>query len=307
MADSTALLSPKDVLTKALTRHAETSRELFQSRHPHASNYLGRSGLTPGTLRDHATRLLTSGALAGTLFLASPGLSHSPPPNFAKLAQLTLAERQNQFGNTVKRLLPLAMQPLTPDQEKNIANIIYDYWGINAKAVFQGERLNRSYGFIGAEQHLPRFPGDTEDQHDAYPEKGVTPGRGAWGYFANSKEAVTQDIIEKEKWYVAVQTLYLPDWNSRLRYLRDWYKYRKVVLVNPVNGKIIICDVADSGPSDWTGKHFGGSPEVMAYLGLNVGMQKGPVVLFFLDDPDNKVPLGPVEKPMAIGRDIAER
>ena len=87
-------------------------------------------------------------------------------------------------------------------------------------------------------------------------------------------------MSKKEKYYVAVQTLYLPDWTTRLAYLRDWYKYRKVVVTNPVNGKTIIAVVDDSGPSWWTGKHFGGSPEIMAYLGLNVGMQKGPVVLF---------------------------
>ena len=98
---------------------------------------------------------------------------------------------------------------------------------------------------------------------------------------SNSKDELTNDLILKEKYYVAVQTLYLPDWEKRLSYLRDWYKYRKVLVVNPVNGKTVVADVADSGPADWTGKQFGGSPEAMAYLGLNVGMQKGPVIVFF--------------------------
>ncbi len=66
-------------------------------------------------------------------------------------------------------------------------------------------------------------------------------------------------------------------------YLREWYKYRKVLVVNPDNGKTIVAVIADAGPAAFTGKHFGGSPEVMAYLGFNVGMQKGPVVLFFVD------------------------
>ena len=53
--------------------------------------------------------------------------------------------------------------------------------------------------------------------------------------------------------------------------------------------------IGDSGPAAWTGKHFGGSPEVMAYLELNRGKQKGAVILFFVDDQNNKVPLGPLE------------
>jgi hypothetical protein len=89
--------------------------------------------------------------------------------------------------------------------------------------------------------------------------------------------------------------LYLPDWQTRLNYLRDWYKYRKVLVINPANGTTVVADVADSGPADFTGKQFGGSPEVMAHLGLNTGPQKGAVVLFFVNDPNNEIPLGPVE------------
>lgn len=63
----------------------------------------------------------------------------------------------------------------------------------------------------------------------------------------------------------------------------------------------VVADVADAGPADWTGKHYGGSPEVMAYLGLNVHMQKGPVILFFVNDPNNEIPLGPVEYNVTTG------
>jgi hypothetical protein len=78
--------------------------------------------------------------------------------------------------------------------------------------------------------------------------------------------------------------------------LREWYKYRKVAVVNPKNGKMVIAVVADSGPAAFTGKHFGGSPEVMDYLQMHDGKQRGPVILFFVDDPQDEVPLGPVEK-----------
>lgn len=112
---------------------------------------------------------------------------------------------------------------------------------------------------------------------------------------------MTPDLVNIEKYYAVVQTLYLPDWSTRLPYLRDWYKYRKVLIVNPQNGKAIVAAIADSGPAMWTGKHYGGSPEVMAYLNLNVGMQKGPVTLFFVDDPQNQVPLGPLEYNLETG------
>lgn len=86
----------------------------------------------------------------------------------------------------------------------------------------------------------------------------------------------------------------MPDWNTRQPYLRNWYKYRKVLVVNTNNGNAVVAAIADSGPAAWTGKHFGGSPEVMHYLG-GPRYKKGPVIFFFVDDPENKIPLGPVK------------
>jgi len=125
-------------------------------------------------------------------------------------------------------------------------------------------------------------------------KEGMAPGLGAFGYFARSKQEFTKDLEEKERWYAVVQTLYLPDWNRRQPYLKDWYKYRKVLIVNTENGKAVVAAIADSGPAAWTGKQFGGSPEVMHYLG-GAKYKKGAVIVFFVDDPENKVPLGPVE------------
>lgn len=50
-------------------------------------------------------------------------------------------------------------------------------------------------------------------------------------------------------------------------YLRDWYKHRKVLIVNTENGNAVVAAIGDSGPAAWTGKQFGGSPEVMEHLG----------------------------------------
>jgi hypothetical protein len=202
-------------------------------------------------------------------------------------------------SNKLLQILPSEIKPLSEKQETAISHIFYQIFGINAVPKMGSTKLNNVYGLIGAEQHLPRYPGDTIDQHDEYQKSGITPGLGGWGYFAYSKNKMNDDLYQKEKYYVAVQTLYLPDWKTRTKFLSNWYKHRKVVVANPKNGKTIIAVVADAGPAMWTGKHFGGSPEVMAYLELNVGKQKGPVVLYFVDDPDNQVPLGPLEENIA--------
>lgn len=291
-------------LRQALERHAEISAKKLHRKHPHVAKWFEKRGLHPKQIRHHAAKLVTSSALAGTMFLANP-LATYTASNSLQFADASKSQLQDIFSANLRALLPSIVRPLTKEEEDAVEKLIQLTWGISAKAEYQGERLNVSYGYIGAEQHLPRYPGDTAVAHGQNIESGITPGRGAWGYFANSPNELTPDLIEKEKYYVAVQTLYLADWQKRLPYLRDWYKYRKVIVANPKNGKIIVAVVGDAGPARFTGKSFGGSPEVMAYLEAKDGAQKGPVVMFFADDPENKIPLGPIEstKSLAFGKE----
>ncbi len=277
-------------------------KKTFAEKYPHADKFLKEKGVDLGKIREHSAKIITTGALTGTLLFAPPSGVKSLP----KLSEVVQSAKDLKKGDTVpqqktlldslQNYLPQKVGPMNRSQEKNLEQVFENTIGVKARATLEGEHLNTTYGYIGAEQHLMRYPGDTMATHPKLPEKdeGMAPGRGAWGYFAQSKGALTQDLIEKEKWYAVVQTLYLPDWNNRQPYLRDWYKYRKVLIVNTVNGNAVVADIADSGPAAWTGKHFGGSPEVMNYLG-GPRYKKGPVVIFFVDDPNNQVKLGPVE------------
>jgi hypothetical protein len=199
-------------------------------------------------------------------------------------------------------VLPTTVQPLTEDQEKIIGQTLTRHFQIPVSATLQGKKLNRSYGLIGAEQHLMRYPGDTMESHfntaneanDFY-SSGMAPGRGAWGYFAQSQAEMTEKDVEREKYYIAVQTFLSPGFTENVNELYNFYKFRKMLVVNPENGKAMVAVIGDAGPSQWTGKHLGGSPEVMRYLERVDGAQKGPVLYFFIDDPGDTIPLGPIQ------------
>ncbi|MDP3982746.1 MAG: hypothetical protein Q8Q65_01575 [bacterium] len=281
-----------------LKDHAKRSEDKLRVNHPQAVLYLQKQGITPGKLHLHATKLLTSGALAGTLLLSSPvGLiASSIAAPTAKHEELSLVQREQRLSDELLRILPEYPSSLSPGLESKVSNVINSYWGLKAVPELEGNRLNHNYGYIGAEQHLPRFPGDSISKQGSYKEAGITPGKGAWGYISDSKKDMTIDELRTEKYYVAVQTLYLPNWDTDLKRLKEWYKYRKVLVVNPQNGRTVVARIADAGPAKWTGKQFGGSPEVMGYLKMKDGKQKGMVVLYFVDDPDDKISLGPVER-----------
>ncbi|OGG06164.1 hypothetical protein A2872_04310 [Candidatus Gottesmanbacteria bacterium RIFCSPHIGHO2_01_FULL_42_12] len=234
-----------------------------------------------------AFKLISSGALAGSLLLSVPSALPVPSHLLAPVKESDYYANVNiELAASLREVLPAYVQPLTITQEEEISKRIKKVLGIDAVAILENNHLNQTYGNIGAEQHLPRYPGDTAAAHGEFVDRGITPGRGGWGYVTSP---------EVEKYYIAVQTLYLPDWKTNTKRLSGWYKFRRTVVINPVNGKAIVTAIADAGPSWWTGKHFGGSPEVMAYLKLNTGMQKGPVLVFFLEDSQNLLPLGPVE------------
>ena len=288
------------------------TRKGFKESFPEAHQFLLEKGIELGKLRQYSAKLISAGALTGTLLLSPPtGASSLPTPADIVHSLSETGDKdvnaipQKEFIESLKNLLPKEVRPLARDEEKRLEMVVKNILNVNAKATLEGEHLNTIYGYIGAEQHLKRYPGDILESHGPYYKEGIAPGLGAWGYFAKSRADLNQDLIETEKWYSVVQTLYLPDWNSRQPYLRDWYKYRKLLIVNTVNGNAVITALADSGPAAWTGKHFGGSPEVMEYLGGS-RYKKGPVLVFFVDDPENKIKLGPVDYNDLSGKDLVQ-
>jgi hypothetical protein len=295
-------ISSEFLRNKLKLKSLEAQRSLFE-KYPHVKKFFSDRGIDLRKIRDHSAKVITTSALAGTLLFAPPTLVKSVPvvTNLAKsIGNLENGQpstpQQETLLSSLQQILPQKVGPLNQTQEKTLEQVFSQIIGVNAKATLEGEHLNTTYGYIGAEQHLARYPGDNMSVHPKVSEldEGMAPGLGAWGYFASSKSALTSQLADDEEWYAVVQTLYLPDWAERQPYLSNWYKYRKVLIVNSLNGNAVVADIADSGPAAWTGKQFGGSPEVMNYLG-GARYKKGPVILFFVDDPNNQVPLGPVE------------
>lgn len=278
------------------------AERFLKDKYPDFWSSLSESGLNLPKIREYSSKVISSGLLAGSLLFSSISGGKGVLPPLLSLERFkdkdlsSASSLEDILILNLNSILPKKVRPLNPQEETLLEKLFSQVLSVKAKATLDGQHLNTTYGIIGIEQHLRRFPGDTLDRHTSDPsvlKEGIAPGLGAWGYFAPSLEKITVEIENIERWYVAVQTLYLPDWSTNQPFLKDWYKYRKVLIVNTKNGRAVVAAIADSGPAAWTGKHFGGSPEVMNYLGGS-SYKKGPVVLFFIDEAEGSVPLGPV-------------
>lgn len=289
----------KKLHAKLATRH-RTSQERIWTKHKDALDWLGKN---------FSAHHLTAGSL-GSLMLLAPvstaALSQAPAelPVIADSQGVHAMSQQAFLVNDLKSTLPNIVRPLLHGEEEDITKLLSDRFGFHITAELDGKRLNRSYGYIGAEQHLARYPGDTMNTHfdntqdmNEFYSSGMAPGLGAWGYFAPSREQFTEKDKEREKYYIAVQTFLAPGYNEHVHEYYQFFKFRKMLVMNPENGKAMIVVIGDAGPAQWTGKSLGGSPEVMRYLERVDGKARGPVLYFFVDDPEDTLPLGPITLP----------
>ncbi len=272
----------KHLKTKWLQRHKRIHRTLW-NKHSESLLWL-----------QEASKQIVGGSMAAILILMSPTVvstfSQVVSPDKKVVDEV---DKKAQLKAYLSSFLPNTVQPLTVKQEKDVAKILSEYFSLSVTEELEGKRLNRSYGLIGAEQHLARYPGDSVESHD-FIGSGMAPGLGAYGYFAKSPDTLSDKDIAREKYYIAVQTFLAPGWHDDPKAYYTFFRYRKMMVVNPENGKAMVTDIADAGPAEFTGKHLGGSPEVMAYLERKDGSERGPVLYFFIDDPGDTIPLGPI-------------
>ncbi len=279
-------------LKKKLESRNQSLREKLVSRHKDAFDWAINN-----------TKQLAAGAMGSVLLLSSPAVQLLPLPSSTSANQTFLDVPDNLFVVAdVKEYLPEDISSFNPQQEEKVAEILSKYYDFSVKPEINGMRLVHTYGYIGAEQHLMRYPGDTMESHFAnendsaqYYSSGMAPGRGAFGYFAASKSELSQKEIDREKYYIAVQTFLVSDYTDRTRDYVNFFKYRKMLVFNPNTGRAVVAVIGDAGPAVWTNKQLGGSPEVMKHLERVDGKAKGKVLYFFIDDPEDKIPLGPID------------
>jgi len=286
-----------------ITHLHDAARDKLAKKHQKAWGKIQNTKTPINHFVSQSKHIATSAVLAGSLFMPKAAVD----VDVVKKTQLTPISIDSVTAPTdpdevsrrvLKRLLteslPEKPKQLNAETADTISTHIESVLDIHATSELDGYKLNTDYGYMGAEQHLPRFAGDTIAQHDEYQQSGITQSRGAFGYFANSKAELGEEEVLQEKYYMVVQSFLSPGWNQNSRDFKEWLKFRKVIAVNTETGKAVVGVIGDAGPALWTGKQYGGSPEVIRELNMGKHSAKTKVVLLFVEDPENKIPLGPV-------------
>lgn len=314
----------------AQTHHISAVRKLHRA-HKHTARILRKHQVVIHRVRDHSLKTaalasISTGLLATPLIATAPGHAEaqqqvpdmqstmlnatltpltSPEPGAAPVGpSSTDANQMAQLRERLSTVAPGTSSHLTLDQEAAVTQVIQETFGITAKAELEGIRLNVNRGIIAGEQHLPLYPGDPLSNHfkNRITKKvadptanltGMVPGLPSWGYFAPNAASVTPKDVEREQWYMAAQTFLSPGWQENTQHMYKWFKYRKMLVINPSTGQAVVTDIGDAGPSPFTKRSFGGSNEVLISLGLGV-KRTGNVMVLFVDDPTDAIPLGPL-------------
>lgn len=251
------------------------------------------------TAQSKSQQILASLAMAGQVAMTSPLLSSNQNNQQVldeKTRKVALEISEQEHQEIVAKLSSYVNSPaghLERETELYLEQQLSEILGFKVRAELDGKKLNHSVGIMGSEQHLLRFPGDELKDHDAYLEAGIAPNRGAFGWFTQNGQ-LTEKSILREKYYFAVQLMYLPEWSENYEDLKPWYKFRKMIVINPAEQMAVVGVVADAGPSMWVKKQFGGSPEVIREGKIWSPNSKGKVMVLFVDDEEDLVPLGPI-------------
>jgi hypothetical protein len=167
-----------------------------------------------------------------------------------------------------------------------------DLLGFQIATKLQNQQLLHSYGTIRALPHLKRSPTDTHEAHD-YSRASFCDKRSYFGWLHQHTSAQSSPELH-EKYYLAFPFYLLPDWQTQSASYKKWFALRKVVVVNPHEQRAVVASVLNCYDFGYTKYQFGGSPELIIQGKCWSPRSLGKVLVFFVVDELDQVPLGPV-------------
>ncbi len=163
---------------------------------------------------------------------------------------------------------------------------VSDLLGFEITSSLDEQRLTHTFGKIQALEEFSLQPHAQSDTIPAVRGAQVKKSRPTLGW---SK----QPCEENAKQYLLANHLpLLEDWHHKYAHYKKWYKYRKLLLINPFNRIVVIGELASYTLPNPMQYHFGGSPDLIRASQAWSPEAQGNVCVFFIPDAA-AVKLGP--------------
>ncbi|SRR5258708_562074 len=204
------------------------------------------------------------------------------------------AEERTAFFAKLQQLVQHPAGQLAKQDELYIEQQLSEVLGFEVAAELESNRLAHATGVMAALPHLRRYPSDVLANHQEYQEAGLASRRSQFGWFTELGQ-LTPDAANREKYFFAAPISFQPEWPQKFSEIKTWYKYRKMIVVNPIEKLAVVGVMADIDPHNSLQHQFGGSPEVVREGLIWSYQSRGKVLFLFVNDFGNQVPLGPIE------------
>ncbi len=203
--------------------------------------------------------------------------------------QVTLEEYQA----TRQKLIELIHQPVSDYHDEGLLYLeqqLSDLLNFTVSASQGDYQIPYIGGVMAGLPHLKRSPHDQLSDHQVILEAGLKKKRSFYGWFDTNH--LTAEEILAEKYYLSLPINLTTTWLKQPRATAEWFKYKKLIVINPVRELAVVAVMADIGPYNSIRAQFGGSPEVIHAAEVWHPNNKGRVAVFFVEDSQHEIPLG---------------
>ncbi len=203
---------------------------------------------------------------------------------------------QEEHESVLHKMKEIAEQPaghMPHQDEVYFEQQLADMLGFEVTAELEGNRLPHSIGIMEARPHVKRHPNDSLDAQEVYREAGLERQRSRFGWFTEHGQ-LTPEGMQRAQYHLAVPADFLPLWQSNYAEALTWWKWRKMIVINPFEQRAVVTVVGDLGPREWPRRQFAGSPAVIREGLVWSVNTRGRVIVFFVNDLTGNIPLGPV-------------
>lgn len=209
-------------------------------------------------------------------------------------SQLVTQEEFESILQKMQGYMSLPVGNLAKEDELYLEQQLSELFGFEVMAELEQFRLPQTLGVVAAKSHLRRHPADSLADHDQVREAGLSSKRSAFGWFSDLG-SLTTDMQWREQYWISlpVELLISTSQNSSPQNVREWLKWRKVCVLNPISRRAVVAVIGDTDAQTSLTEQYGGSPEVMRYTQAWTTENAGKLMIFLVNDPQNQVALGP--------------